>query len=345
MDCKEFNKMVWPYLDGELQEDQSALLEDHAAHCAVCTRELAVQKNISRALAEMGQEEIEAPAELCGAVMSQLRTERRGILVKLPAAWRKTVAAAAALLLLASGSLGVNAGLKLIGSGPVIAKNPVHTTEVDSGGKSDGSVTTPDTTTPDGNIIEGEGEAGMEAGETGDIKENDPSSDSATIPPENEPDKNITTEKPAPAETALLSRKVKGTILKAAVDDMGQARAQAVALAAGAGATTQVFPEQDGGKNIVVMRFAAPSEQAAGLINELSGLGNLFDRTDESRDITALYNETLVQYTDLQSRINTARDTGERRQMEAQAASYKAQLEAWDAEAGKQVVTLWLEHK
>ncbi len=344
MDCKEFNKMVWPYLDGELQEDQSARLEDHAAHCATCARELAVQKNISRALAEMGREEIDAPAELCGAVMSQLRTERRGILVKLPAAWRKTSAAAATLLLLAGGSLGINAGLKLIGSGPVIAKNPVHTTEVDSGEKSGGSVTTPDTT-PDGNIIEGGGEAGTEGGETGDIRENDPGSGSATAPPANDPDKNITTENPAPPETALLSRKVKGTILKAAVDDVGQARAQAVALAAGAGATTQVFPEQDGGKNIVVMRFAAPSERAPGLINELSGLGSLFDRTDESRDITALYNETLVQYTDLQSRINIARDTGERRQMEAQAASYKAQLDAWDAEAGKQVVTLWLENK
>jgi len=72
-------------------------------------------------------------------------------------------------------------------------------------------------------------------------------------------------------------------------------------------------------------------------------LGKVFDRQNESHDITSLYNETLVLHSDLLSRISSVEDTAEKQQMEAQAASYKRQLDTWKAEAGKRAITLWLE--
>jgi hypothetical protein len=151
----------------------------------------------------------------------------------------------------------------------------------------------------------------------------------------------------AEGPTVMLSSgmKVTSTVLKVAVDDLTGARAKAVALAAGAGAETQVFPEQSGGKKIVVVRLTTTSNQAAGLMSGLARVGTLEDRQDDSKDITAIYNETLVQYRDLQTRISSARDAGERSQLEAQAASYKQQLDAWEAEAGKRVIMLWLESR
>lgn len=348
MDCRNALLLISPHLDGALTTGEDTELAKHLADCPACARKLAMYRRQSDALREIGQEAVEAPLELCGLVMDTLRAEQRPVLWRLPAAWRRAVAAAAAILLLAGGSAGVTAGMKLAGGGKIIATKPVQTTGVDNG---DGyvtnpGVTTPGVTAPGNNTQEGEVSGGTEAGNTGAVGAEDPGKDSATIAAENTPGENKNGDSAAPSGTALLNdreRKVTGTILKAAVDDISAARAKAVALAAGAGASTQVFPEQDGGKDIVVIRLAAPSASAAGLITDLSGIGRLFDRTDEVRDITTLYNETMVQYLDLQSRIGSSQDVAEQGRMEAQAATYKAQLEAWDTEAGRQIITLWLE--
>jgi len=131
-------------------------------------------------------------------------------------------------------------------------------------------------------------------------------------------------------------------LVKAA--DLLEARIKAVALAAGAGANTQVFPEQNGSKKIVVIRLTIVSDQAPALIARLSGLGTLADRQDESRDITALYNETLVLCNDLESRRSAASDPAELQQLDVQIASYRQQLDAWAADAGKRIIMLWLEN-
>jgi hypothetical protein len=324
-------------IDGAITKNDDTFLEKHLENCGVCSRELALRERFSCALRELGGEEMKAPPEFCGAVMSKLRSERRVSLMWLPVAWRKTIAAAAAILLLAGGSAGVTAGLKLAGGGKIIATNSVQTTGVDTG---DNFVPTPGDSAQGG-----EGAGGTEAGSAGNTGTDDPGGKDITAVNSEVLSENKTGGSITASQTALLSSglKVTGTILKSAVDDLGEARAKAVALAAGAGASTQVFPEQYGGRNIVVIRFAVPSDSAPDLIAGLSGIGKLFDRTDESRDITSLYNETLVQYLDLQSRISSTQNAEERSQMESQAASYKVQLDAWDTEAGKQIVTLWLE--
>ncbi len=139
--------------------------------------------------------------------------------------------------------------------------------------------------------------------------------------------------------------KVNSTVLRLAVDDMATARARAVALAAGASATAQVFPEQSDSKKIVFIRFTVATGQATDLLTNLSGLGYLVDRQDESRDNTSYYNELAVRHSELQARMNTTTEQEERRQMEAQAASCKREMDNMRAEADKRVIMLWLESR
>ncbi|OPX91946.1 MAG: hypothetical protein A4E54_00110 [Pelotomaculum sp. PtaB.Bin117] len=139
---------------------------------------------------------------------------------------------------------------------------------------------------------------------------------------------------------------VTSTNLTLAVDDLAGARAKAVKLAYSYGAVMQMFPEeQSGSKKVATIRLTVASEQAAGSITELAGIGALIERKDENKDITSYYNETLIKYHDTQAQINSAGGGEERQRLAALAASYKQQLDDWNAEAGKRVITLRLEDK
>lgn len=353
MDCREANRLISPYLDEDITDAVAADFKEHVASCSECSRELAVYRKLSGALREIGREEMQAPPELCGLVMGRLRQERRNVFSRLPAAWRRAVAAAAAVLLIAGSSAGVNAAFKAAGGGKMIGyETPAPKVSIDAGsgmaapekGSGDSGVR-PDSAGPPDNagapVVNGGGSSPENVsgndGSASNIAGNSGAGGSTTS----------AAGASSEAQRVLLSSgmKVTSTVLKMTVDDLTTARAKAVALAAGSGAETQVFPEQNGDKKIVVIRLTMTSNQAPGLFAGLTGLGTLIDRQDESRDITSIYNETLVQYRDLQSRAGSAPDAGERRQLEAQAASYKQQLDAWEAEAGKRVIMLWLESR
>lgn len=357
MDCREAMFLISLRMDGALSKDEEAVLAGHLAACAECARELALQERLSGALREIGREGVQAPPELCGLVMGRLRTERRTAFTRLPAAWRRFIAAAAAVLFLAGGSAWVTAGMNVAGIGKMIGLGNPPKIDVpggngnpagDGGGSPDRGTPgsppgAPDNpgVEPEGNIPDspqdGSKDNPSEPGNgPGDVK--DGANGGKTAPPA------AVTTKPE-GEVALLSSgiKVTSTVLKVAVDDLAGARAKAASLAAGAGAGVQEFPEQNGGKQIVVLRLTAASDRADELTAKLGGLGTQIDRQDESRDNTNIYNDTLVQYSDLQSRINSAKDAAEKQQLEAQAASYQRQLDALRAEAGKRVITLWLE--
>jgi hypothetical protein len=328
--------MILPHLDGLLQSEQSALLEEHTLCCTYCARELALQEKISRTIREIGQEEFKAPPEMGGLVMSRLKPERRGYINRFPLSWRQTVAAVAALLTIAGGSAGVTAGLKMAGGGKMIALDPPAAVTDDSGGA-------PDT---DPAVLPGsiDGSAKNQDNNTGisNMSQLDPSDISTGAAGS----KTGIEEKQPASATALLNSNmiITSTLLKIEVNDLSEARIKAVALAAGAEAVTQVFPEQNGDRKIVVLRLTLAADHAPGLIAQFSGLGTLADRQDESRDITAMYNETMVLCNDLESRRSAAANTVELQQLEQQITSYRQQLDTWAAEAGKRVIMLWLEN-
>jgi hypothetical protein len=342
MDCSEFNSMISPHLDGTIQSDQSALLEKHAAYCTSCARTLVLQERISRTMREIGREELQAPPELGGLVLSRLNPVGRGYLTWLPLTWRQTVAAVAALLLLAGGSAGVTAGLKIAGGEKLLAYDP-QTSLVDENSAPSSGIDESGLAgevLPDGidNSKENQsGNTGVSGNGQGSLSNMPTGAAVSKTTPEGIQSSGTT----ALLDSGMI---VTSTVLNINVEDILEARIKAVALAAGAGASTQVFPEQNGSKKIVVLRLTLASDQAPELITELSGLGTLADRKDESRDITAMYNETLVLCSDLESRRNVASDTGELQQLEMQIASYRQQLDSWAADAGKRVIILWLEN-
>jgi len=357
VDCRETQLLISLHLDGELSKDEEAALAGHLAACEACCRELALQERLASALRELSREEAQAPPELCGLVMSRLRAERKAALAWLPAAWRKAVASAAAVLIIAGGAAGVTAGLKMAGGGKMIGFETPVKMDADAGGS---TAQVNEAASGAGNPVGPPGEAGASGNNgqgvlaPGNNKGNDISS---PVPAGNGADTakpgntggntspsgqaSIPTDEPR----ALLSSnmKITSTVLKVAVGDLAEARAKAVALAAGAGAATQVFPEQNGDKKIVIIRLTIPSDRAPNFIADLAGIGTLYDRMDESRDITFQYNETLVQYYDLQSRISSSHNAEEQRQLENLASSYKQQLDTLMATAGKRVIMLWLE--
>jgi len=361
MDCREAIALISPHLDGALSIEENSALAEHLAGCDYCARELALFERLAGALREIGQEEAQAPPELCGLVLGRLRNERRSVLARLPAAWRRSIAAAAAVLFLAGGSAWVAAGLNVAGVGKMVGLGNPAKIDMDagggspagSGGESPGRADPgPEPGGPSAPNVEPEEDApgGPPGGVTvipanpgdgaGDVKTVDHGGSGKTIPPA------VVSATPE-GERVLLSSgmKVTSTILKVAVDDLPGSRAKAVSMAAGAGAGAQVFPEQSGGKQIVLLRLTVDSDRASELAAELAGLGKVFDRQDESRDITSLYNESLVLHSDLLSRIGSVEDAAEKQQLEAQAASYKRQLDTWKAEAGKRAITLWLESR
>lgn len=360
MDCRAANNLISAYLDGALSIDEQTALDEHLLSCPHCTREMELSKKISCALRDIGQEEIAAPPELAGLVMAGLREERRNKPVWLPVAWQKTVAAAAAAALIIVG--GSTAALNLLPKAAIVENVPGSSEPVATMAEGPDNSTTElpaSSGTEMGNTetapepASNEQESGPVTGETGIAPPaaSTPAPDNKPEAPANSGNQQLAANLPAREADPYISREllhygakvVSSTFLKVTAADLTGTKAAAVDLAAGAGAATQVFPEQNGDKNVVLLRITVDSRQASGLASELAGLGTLVDRRDESSDITANYNETLVHYRDLKAQLSASSNQGERLQLESQAASYRQQLETWDAESGKQVITLWLE--
>ena len=340
MDCLKALRLIMPCLDGTLPRDEEESLAEHMVDCPACARQLELQRRLSGTLRQVGREEIQAPPELCGLVMDRVRDQHPGILHRLTfASFRRAIAVAASVLMLAGGLAGTNAGLKTFNSGKIIGYN---------------------TTSPEANLEPGNSDltpADPTVGDTSPV----PSIGGGNVPGNglggNAPEGGIapitapgaktggTTVPSITGEQVLLSSemKINSTVLKLKVDYLAGAKSKVLKLANGAGTAAQVFPEQKGDQSILFIKITVADDQADGLIAGLTALGTLTDRQDESRDITYVYNETLVHYYDLQYRISTEANAATRQQLEAQAASYKQQLDTWVEEANKRVISLWLE--
>ncbi|MDD2444420.1 MAG: zf-HC2 domain-containing protein [Desulfotomaculaceae bacterium] len=344
MRCHEALNLISLHLDGTLAEEQVHALELHMAKCGDCAREMKIQEKLASVLREIGSEEIQAPPQLCSIVMGRLQAERKCAFQWLPVAWRKSVAAAAAILLLAGGSAGVATGLRMAGTDKVPGQGTIATVQTGGGTAPGPGLVVP--TTPDNNIVGNEnksdpGDTGTDIGSPGEATTGNAPVDNGL------PSPSVTGVPTQTGPVGLLSGgiKVNSTVLRLAVDDIATARAKAVAIAAGANAATQVFPEQRDGKKIMFIRLTVATNQAPDLLANLSRLGSFVDRQDESRDNTSYYNELAVRHSELQAHINTATDSGERRQMEAQAASCKQEMDNMRAEADKRLIMLWLESR
>lgn len=356
MDCREAFPLISPYLDEELPGDKRAALLEHTASCQACAYELFLQESLCATLKNMAGD-IQAPPELCGMVMNGVAKQRRGFLRVLSPRLQRVIAAAATVLIMAGGSAGLtvalktDAGSKMIGyyntppaitePAPVISPVPEGDGSTSPGQNS----TIPPATGGKSFVAQGQGTGTGGAPQTGSTNEEPQAAASNGL---NSNSSNIlgvagTSAVEGPRVFLNTEIKVDSTVMTIAVDELDAARAKAVSLAIDAGAVAHVYPEQNNGKNMLYMRLKVAPEQSAKLIDGLNSLGVVIDRQDESKDITSIYNETLVNYNSLQYLKSVEADDSVKQQLEAQATSCKQQLDTWTEEAGSRVINLWLE--
>lgn len=358
MNCRETLNLISAYLDGMLSVEELADFERHLADCPACAHELAVFQRISSTFISAAKEEVTAPPELCKAVMNTLRAEERGThkkLHKLPVNWQRMVAAAAAILLLVGSSTTASVGLKMAAgsfinqvasvfrsndstNSPINIANSTPTGDTGTNLGSSNFPNTPGLSDPNASLDKANSGnktiGNNQSAANNSLVVNDQTGGSAAkTMPEDEP-------------VVLLNNnelKVNSTLLKLSVPDLDLAKAKSVSLAANNGATTQVFPEQADGKRILVLRMTTEAEQARRLVTNFANLGTTIEQQNESRDLTASYNETAAQYREVQAQWQKTTDPTEQQQLADRADALKQQLDAWQDEAGKQVIVLWLE--
>ncbi|MQL53327.1 hypothetical protein GFC01_13890 [Desulfofundulus thermobenzoicus] len=137
-------------------------------------------------------------------------------------------------------------------------------------------------------------------------------------------------------------RSIESTLLKVQVADLAAARK--ALLAESAGLPYQSFGRQQvDGHTVEILRFVVPAERASSFTAVAAGLGRVVDRQYSRQDISQQFAASLDHYRDLIARRNTAGSDTEKADLDRQIRELEQQLSTWDAEAGRQVVVVWLQ--
>ncbi len=100
MNCSELEQVIFPYVDGELDEADAALIEQHLAQCASCSTRVHDEKRFKSELKLKVQSALTpAPAHLRARVVTQVQKAHRQ---RVAAQWLRWSAAAAAVTLVTS---------------------------------------------------------------------------------------------------------------------------------------------------------------------------------------------------------------------------------------------------
>jgi len=139
-------------------------------------------------------------------------------------------------------------------------------------------------------------------------------------------------------------RVITSTLVKIQVADLDAAQAQLNALRRSCGATSQVLARQANGasERYIVKLVAAPEKEAA-LIAALGQLGTVVSQTAETQNITANFEETLEEYRATIAQLNSAADAAQAQELMVRARDLENLLSTWDKEAEKRVIVVWLE--
>lgn len=115
MKCEDCRELLWAYLEQELNEEETARMQQHLGECADCRAEAEAQKEIMEFLRSLPEEEL--PEGYHQELMQKLNTEAAHNVVPFPVKkkqlkWRQlSMIAAAALVVVAAG--GINGMMKM----------------------------------------------------------------------------------------------------------------------------------------------------------------------------------------------------------------------------------------
>lgn len=347
MNCEETRQLFSPWLDGKLTPFQAQFFQEHLDGCASCRTELALWKDCSAILKGMG-DTVTAPPGFASAVMEQIRITETPVARKrfqwARVYWKQLVAGAAAVAVLALGSVGAKIPfwhwpVQVAEHQPSTSPTDTHadTSDKPSVGGRPSSKTT--TNTQPGVAISSAPDApqASSGSSQGGGHEATPGPRAGTT---------MSTAVSSDNEARVFlnkERKLTSTLLKVGVDSLDKSRV-ALQVASSSGISgKQVAAQAVGEHECVVLRFIAPSSKADAFMDSLADLGTVLDWQTETQDVTQRFAETLQQYQSLVAQRENTRDVAERQKLNTQVENLESQLNSWDQEAGQHIVVLWLE--
>lgn len=352
MECREALNLISFKIDGTLSASEASAFEKHIANCVECERQMLLAQKIGSLLKGLGQEEVQAPPEFCNTVMAKIKSEPQGILTRIrTAAWRRAIAVAAMVMLVAGSTAGFSTKLSpgvLLGYNAAIQEitvendNFIAVAEINDL-KEPGSIVQNGEANNTGSNNDGKKieniETNVDPAGSGAVNK-----DNETGAMERKGTETLMAASASSGTKVLLNNEMKAESIKLwlTVEDLATAKSRATALALESGAVVQVFSEQSNSTSEMFLRITVDANKAPVLISKLEQTGVLTSKLDEERDLTALYNEKVVNYNELQYRINNESNDATKQQLEIQALSIKQQLDTWEMEANNFVVNLWL---
>jgi len=335
--CEQARDLFSPFLDGELSEEERTVLDGHLRLCSECRQELDIWRKMSETLRQDNIIEEELSPGFATGVMKKLQSEAEDRYARKLHPWYRPVAAAAAAILIFGGSWGVRVAMN-----DTAPQSPVAAIEQQSPDTGKNFEIIPET----GNTEQKDIVDPAKPAETGTSNPGQENTGGSTV---NQPaDTQVATAETVEKSenTALLGVQCDmiSTILKIKAADPAAARAKAMGMAANLSGDAQVLNNKgDGGNSnsLIIIRMSVPRESRETFLSRLSGLGAQIERTDEKKDISVAYTETLNRLKEMEAKI--AAGTGDVGQMQAEASGLKKQIEMWDKEASSYVVILWLE--
>ncbi|KYH33587.1 zf-HC2 domain-containing protein [Neomoorella mulderi] len=354
MQCREARGLFSPCLDGELSPAEREVFRQHLGECPDCRAEWKRWQDISRALRGL-EAPVAAPPGFATAANARLAARQR---VRPWQGIRRWAAAAAAVAVLAAGSIGYAArGLWQHLPAPVARVQ-----------HSDGRQLAVDNPHPD---VEQPGtNLPPDSGYSQPVKTDKQQPDSGNAPGKNQlpvtapgngggqpvtPDSGKPGQQPTRlaggepyTARAFLSagRQATSTMIKITVDDINGTKAKALSLATSSGATVQVIADQDNGQvKRVIYKFTVAESQAAALVAGLSQLGQVISKNTTTQDLSQQFSATLEQYQAKVAQVNAAADPEERAKLTKEAKALEQQLSTWEEETKQHTIILWLETK
>ena len=347
MNCRKAKSIL---VSDEPLFNKHRALSDHLVVCSGCAMEAEHFNAIGKALREMNSP-VKAPDGLAAQVINRLRSESANqgevyspafnLRFRWSQAWKRSLAAAAAAVLLIGGSMGIAARLGVLnisGDPALVVKHtpplnqpaievPVQVPET--------QITSPtrnESNQPQQNIL-------PESGQTSD----------------NLPEKQAVTEQTTASHTAAptepkvflnVPRSIECILWKIKVADINGVTDRVLAWAKTDGISYTVENEipLDDGRTIDIFRFRAPEASADEFSNFISGLGDTLEKDRNIRDVTDEFADKLERYHSLLAQKDNFYGQ-QTKQLDAEIKAVESELTLMDKEAQDQVVFIvWLQN-
>lgn len=346
MRCENVRDSFSPWMDGELAPIEQEAVREHLASCPDCRADIAIWEEISSSLKTMNQT-YTAPAGFSAAVINQLQSPGRQRWFSTQT-FKKWAASAAAVVILAAGSAGLAlnnwGGLvpRVVETPPgqfTVADNPDVKPAPEQGSSEAAAPGTNNTLPPVQNSENSEDPDNPGASESPDISSND-----AGISTPTEPLEPLTVAQAEVQPKVFLSKErvITTTMLKLRVSDAKAAYTQASAIGKDFSASSQVLAQQAGTR--YVTKYVVPADKVESFLGELGRLGTTSEQVTDTQNVTSNFADTMEEYSAVIAQINSTEDEKQRKNLKNRASYLENLLSAWNNEAEKRVVVLWLEH-